>query len=212
MMFLNRADAGRQLAAKLSHYKGQDVVVFALPRGGVVPGADVARELHAPLDLILVRKIGHPLSPEYAVGAVTSEGDIVTNVAETSTLGNDWLAAESERQLQEANRRRRLFLGNRKPVDVHNKVAIIVDDGIATGLTIEAAIQQLRKRHPARIVVAAPVAAADTVEQLRSLADDVVVVHIPQGFFGAIGAFYRNFEQLTDEQVVEVMASQPDLS
>jgi len=206
-MFLNRTDAGRQLAEALSSYKGKDVVVFALPRGGVVLGEEVARSLGAPLDLIVVRKIGHPLSPEYAIGAITDDGDMVTNPEETATLDPDWIARAATKELREAKRRRALFLRRRQPVDVKNKTAIIVDDGIATGLTLEAAMHQLRKQHPRKIVVAAPVAAADTVNRLRSEVDDLVVLEVPHGLFGAIGAFYQSFDQVSDEEVVELMKS-----
>jgi predicted phosphoribosyltransferase len=207
-MFLDRTEAGKQLAEALSSYKGQPVVVYALPRGGVVLGVEVARALHAPLDLIIVRKIGHPLSPEYAIGAVTAEGDIVTNPEETSTLDPEWLGAESARQLKEAIRRRDLFLRGREPADVRNKIAILVDDGIATGLTTEAAIRQLRKRSPAQIVLAAPVAAPETTLKLRPLVDDMVFLLVPRGVFGAIGAFYENFEQVPDSDVVAMMKVQ----
>lgn len=207
-MFIDRTDAGKQLAEALGSYKGQAVVVYALPRGGVVLGVEVARALDAPLDLIVVRKIGHPLSPEYAIGAVSADGDIVINPEETSTLDPTWLKAEAARQLKEANRRRELFLRGREPVDVRHKIAILVDDGIATGLTIEAAIQQLRRLQPDKIILAAPVAAPETSVKLRPLVDDLVLLRVPRGVFGAIGAFYENFEQVPDGDVVELMKAQ----
>jgi predicted phosphoribosyltransferase len=206
-MFLDRTDAGKKLAQALIPYKGQSVVVYALPRGGVVLGVEVAQALEAPLDLIVVRKIGHPLQPEYAIGAVTADGYVVRNPDEVATLDERWVDRATAAALQEANRRRRLFLQGRDPVAVRDKIAIIVDDGLATGLTMLAAIRETRKRGPRKIVVAVPVAAAKTVDNLWSEVDDLVVLYVPDGWFGAIGAFYQRFEQLSDDEVVALMKS-----
>src|SRR5712691_5833481 len=166
-MFRDRTDAGKQLARALNAYKGQPVVVYALPRGGVVVGVEVARILEAPLDLIVVRKIGHPHSPEYAIGAVAEDGYVVTNPAETATLDERWMERAAAAELKEAQRRRQLFLRGRSPVAVEDRIAIIIDDGLATGLTMQAAIHEIRKRGPREVVVAVPVAAAETVNRLR---------------------------------------------
>jgi putative phosphoribosyl transferase len=204
-MFLDRTDAGKKLAQALMAYKEQSVVVYALPRGGVVLGIEVARSLEAPLDLIVVRKIGHPLQPEYAIGAVAEDGYVVGNPDEIATLDKRWFARATAAELKEAQRRRTLFLQGRGPIAVRDKVAIIVDDGLATGLTMLAAIHEIRKRGPRKIVVAVPVAAAETVDRLRSEVDDLVVLYIPVGWFGAISIFYQRFEQISDDEVVALM-------
>ena len=173
-MFVDRIDAGKKLAAALIGYKGQPVVVYGLPRGGVVLGVEVARALEAPLDLIVVRKIGYPFQPEYAIGAVAEDGYVVTNPKEVATLDEDWLNLAAATELKEAQRRRTLFLQGRSPVAVKDKIAIIVDDGLATGLSMSAAIHEIRGRCPQKLVVAVPVAAAETVDKLRPEVDDLV--------------------------------------
>ena len=204
-MFLDRTDAGKRLAEALSKYKREPVVVYALPRGGVVLGVEVARALDAPLDLIVVRKIGHPLQAEYAIGAVAEDGFVVTNPDEVAALSKAWLDRATAAELKEAQRRRMLFLQGRKSVVVSDKIAIIVDDGLATGLTMRAAIHQIRQRSPRKVVVAVPVAAAETVEKIRADVDDLVVLYIPRGWFGAIGAFYQNFDQVSDDEVMTLI-------
>jgi predicted phosphoribosyltransferase len=203
-MFRDRADAGKKLAQALFTYKGQPLLVYALPRGGVVLGVEVARELEAPLDLIVVRKIGHPLQPEYAIGAVAEDGYVVMNPDEAARLDKHWLDRETAAQLKEAQRQRTLFLPGRAPVEVKDKISIIVDDGLATGLSMSAAIHEIRGRAPLKIVVAVPVAAAETVDKLRPEVDDVVVLHIPE-WFAAVSAFYQRFDQVSDEEVVTLM-------
>jgi putative phosphoribosyl transferase len=209
-MFIDRIDAGRQLAKALSRYNGQPAVVFALPRGGVVLGVEVARALGAPLDLIVVRKIGHPDQPEFAIGAVTENGEWILNPAEARSIDPNWIAEAARSELREARRRRTLYLRDQPQVSVKDKTAIVVDDGLATGLTMEAALLELRRRDPARIVVAVPVAAAETLERLRPKADDIVALHVPTAF-GAVGAFYRDFDQLDDDDVIRLLQSlEPD--
>jgi predicted phosphoribosyltransferase len=203
-MFLDRVDAGKRLADRLLRYKGEPVVVYALPRGGVVLGVEVARVLEAPLDLIIVRKIGHPSQPEYAIGAVAEDGYVVTNPDEAAALGEEWLALAAAAELREAQRRRKLFLKDRSTIQVKDKIAIIVDDGLATGLTMSAAIHEIRGRGPQKIIVAVPVAAAETLERLRPEADEFVVLQVPD-WFGAVGAFYRHFNQISDDEVVALM-------
>lgn len=205
-MFRDRADAGRRLAAALMEYRGETVVVFALPRGGVVLGVEIAQYLQASLDLIVVRKIGHPQSPEYAIGAVTEDGDLVLNREETEVLDPAWVAAGAEAELREARRRRAAFLQDRPAISAKGKTAIIVDDGLATGLTMEAGIHQLKKQHPLKVIVAVPVAAAGTVNRLRSEVDEIVVLHAP-AVFGAVGAYYADFGQLSDADVIALMKS-----
>ena len=203
-MFLDRVDAGKKLAQALLTYKGQPLVVYAVPRGGVVLGVEVARALEAPLDLIVVRKIGHPYQPEYAIGAVAEDGYVVTNPDEVARLDTRWLKRATAAELEEAQRRRRLFLQGRAPIEIKDKIAIIVDDGLATGLSMSAAIHEISGRGPQKVVVAVPVAAAETVAKLRPDVDDFVVLYIPE-WFGAVGAFYQRFDQVSDEEVVALM-------
>jgi predicted phosphoribosyltransferase len=203
-MFADRIDAGNRLAEVLTEYKGQDVVVYALPRGGVVPAARVATALEAPLDLILVRKIGHPEAPEYAIGAITEDGDIVLNPAEAAYLDRTWLDSAALNELRETHRQRALFLRDRDRLSARGRVGIIVDDGLATGLTMEAAIVHVRKQHPAKIIAAVPVAAAETAARLREKVDAIVALVIP-ATFRAVGSFYRNFNQVSDEEVIGLM-------
>jgi predicted phosphoribosyltransferase len=203
-MFLDRVDAGKKVAEALIAYKGQPLVVYALPRGGVVLGVEVAHTLEAPLDLIVVRKIGHPFQPEYAIGAVAEDGYVVTNPDEVAALDKRWLDRATAVELKEAQRRRELFLQGRTPIAVKDKIAIIVDDGLATGLSMSAAIHEIRGRGPQKVVVAVPVAAAETVDKLRPEVDDLVVLYIP-AWFGAVGAFYQRFDQVSDEEVVALM-------
>jgi predicted phosphoribosyltransferase len=206
-MFLDRAEAGRKLGQALLRYKGRPAVVYALPRGGVVTGAEVARIIEAPLDLIVVRKIGHPGYPEYAVGAIAEDGYVVRNPNEIETLDQDWFNRAAAAELNELKRRRELFLQGRHAVPVKGRTAIIVDDGVATGLTMKAAVHAIRRRDPKQIVVAVPVSAAETAADLRSEVDDLVVLYIPEDGLGAIGNFYRFFDQVSDDEVIAVMNS-----
>lgn len=208
-MFLNREDAGRQLAMALMHFKDEHPCILALPRGGVPVAFEVAKALQAPLDLVLVRRIGAPDQPELAIAAVVDGKypELVLNrrIVSALRISDEYLASEESVQLMEIERRRRLYLAGRERVDVEGKTAIIIDDGIATGATVRAAIYATRRGHPKRIVVATPVAPVETVEALRKEADVVICLDQPQ-FFGAIGYYYRDFSQLTDEQVREIMA------
>lgn len=204
--FENRRDAGVRLAKALARYDGEDAVIYALPRGGVVLGAEVAKQLELPLALIIPRKIGHPENPEYAVCAVTEEGELVCNEEESSRLDPKWLKAAAKREQKEAKRRRAVYGGARLPAS--GKVAIIVDDGIATGLTVRAAIRTLRRELPSEVIVAAPIAPREVVEYLRKEADDVIVLDDTEPFLGAIGAYYQSFPQVTDEEVIRILASQ----
>jgi predicted phosphoribosyltransferase len=148
-------------------------VVYALPRGGVVLGVEVARVLEVPLDLIVVRKIGHPLQPEYAVGAIAEDGYIVISPYEVGNLDRSWFDQAATAKLKEAQRRRKLFLRGRPSVDIENKIAIIADDGLATGLTMLAAIHEIRNRHPQKVVVAVPVAASEAAQKVRAEVDEL---------------------------------------
>ena len=210
--FENRTVAGRALGERLARMKLADPVVLALPRGGVPVALEVARALHAPLDLLLVRKIGVPWQPELAVGAVMDGGAPVIVVeprvmAETG-IDRQYIEDRARQELQEIERRRALYLGQRAPEPVAGRTAIVVDDGIATGTTMRAALRGLRQRKPARLVLAVPVAPPETIDALRAEVDDVVCLMQP-GFFGAIGYFYIDFHQLTDDEVIALMRQAP---
>ena len=205
-MFRDRNDAGRQLAEKLAKYRGQNAVVLALPRGGVVTGREIAQALGLPLGIAVVRKIGHPLSPEYAIGAVDDSGAIILNDAETESVSQAWLADEIEREKKEAERRVKAYRGGRKPIPISGKTALIVDDGIATGLSMRLVVRSLRAQNPARIVVAVPVASAEAVRGLRKEADEVITLEPPEEFLGAVGAHYIEFEQVEDAEVIRLLS------
>lgn len=206
MRFKDRAEAGRLLADKLKSYANRQVVVYALPRGGVVLGAEVAQALNAPLDLLVPRKVGHPHNPEYAVCAVTESGVRVCNENETSLLDPEWLEDAVATEQAEAKRRRELYLqGSTLQDDAAGKTAIIVDDGIATGLTMFAAVEEARKLGAARLVVAVPVIPQDTAQQLPAEVDEVVALEIPAVYLGAVGAYYDRFPQLEDPDVIRLL-------
>jgi predicted phosphoribosyltransferase len=206
MRFIDRTDAGRQLAAKLAErYEGKEGVVYALPRGGVVLGVEIARRLRMPLDLIIARKIGHPHNAEYAIGAVTEEGEIVRSPYEVGNIPEEWFAHQAAAEREEARRRHQLYVGGRPLLSAAGKTAILVDDGIATGLTMEAAIRGLRLQEPKRIVVAVPVVPSDTAAKLAREIDEVVAVDIARDYLGAVGAYYDDFPQISDEQVVALL-------
>lgn len=203
MRFKNRADAGRQLAAHLGTYAGRtDVIVLALPRGGVPVASEVAKVLDAPLDVFLVRKLGVPSHPELAMGAIAEGG---VRVLDQHLIGRlqipqNLVEQISSRERLELDRRDRLYRGGRPLPSVHNRVVVIVDDGLATGSTMEAAVIALRQLEPARIIVAVPVGARETCERLRRRADEVVCPATPEPF-SAVGLWYEDFSQTTDEDV-----------
>ncbi len=207
MTFKNRVEAGRQLSEALREYAGPEVVVYALPRGGVAVGLEVAKRIKAPLDLVITRKIGHPYSPEYAIAAVAENGDIAGNEEEIAYVNKNWFDLEVKNQQIEAKRRREAYLGPAPSPPVKGKTAIIVDDGLATGLTMKVAVKELRHRQPERIVVAVPVAPRETLAEISKLVDRVVCLYAPKGSFGAIGQYYEDFSQVTDEEVVALMRS-----
>ncbi|NTW72772.1 MAG: phosphoribosyl transferase, partial [Eubacteriaceae bacterium] len=174
MIFIDRQDAGRKLAGALEGYKGEEVIVYALPRGGVVLGVEIAKRLGVPLDLIIARKIGHPYNSEYAICAIAEEGPPVCNKSEADRVDPIWLKEEIELGRKEIRRRREKYLGGMIRKSVEGKTAIIVDDGIATGLTMFAAIDELKSRKPKKIVVAIPVTPYDTAQRLKQKVDELV--------------------------------------
>ena len=205
MFFKNRADAGKKLAGLLKSFKGGGTIIYALPRGGVVIGKEIAEALHAPLDLIITRKIGHPYQPEFAIGAVAENGHSVLS-KEVAEIDESYITAEAEIQQEEVKRRRQVYLAGRKPVPCKNKIAILVDDGIATGLTMKAAIKELKLHyHPKKIIVAVPVAPEETVRDLQREGVELVALDIPEVFLGSIGAYYQDFSPVEDEDVIKIM-------
>ncbi|ALA20507.1 MULTISPECIES: phosphoribosyltransferase [unclassified Chelatococcus] len=212
MPFLNRMEAGRRLAKALAGWRDEDPVVLALPRGGVPVAAEIAAAFAAPLDLVLVRKLGVPRQPELAMGAVVDGAEPITVRNEDVIAGAQIAPADFEavraRELAEIERRRRFYLGSRPPVRVEGRCAIVVDDGIATGATVRAALRAIRRRAPARLVLATPVAPRDVVADLSDEADAVVCLETPEPFW-AVGAAYLDFDQVEDEAVIATLARFP---
>jgi putative phosphoribosyl transferase len=209
MPFADRRDAGRELAHALRRYKSEGVVVLALPRGGVPVAAEVAEALSAPLDLILVRKIGVPFQPELAMGAVVDGAAplIVRNedVIAMTRVGEAEFNTICEQELAEIERRRKRYLGDRERVDVAGRVVIVVDDGIATGATTRAALRATRARKPKTLVLAVPVAPTDSLAAMKEEADAVVCLEDHESF-GAIGYYYDDFRQTSDQEVIDILA------
>jgi putative phosphoribosyl transferase len=206
--FENRAQAGRSLAQALQFLKDDSPVVLALPRGGVPVAFEVAKALNAPLDLVLVRKVGAPGQKELGLGAVVDGAhpqlvlnEDVVKVVQPSTR---YLEEEAARELEEIERRRELYRKGRPPLEIAGRTAIVVDDGIATGGTMKAVLKALRQLSPKALVLAVPVAPADSTRELAPLADEVVVLATPEPFY-AVGAYYRDFTQTSDDEVVELL-------
>ncbi|MER9652865.1 phosphoribosyltransferase [Mesorhizobium sp. M0152] len=206
--FLDRREAGRRLANELAKTKWADPIVLALPRGGVPVAFEIAKALHAPLDILLVRKIGAPEHPEFGVGAVVDGNDpqLLLNDDALRMLGisSDYIEKEETRQLHEIERRRERYLGGRAAIPVEHRTAIVVDDGIATGSTAAVALKAVQKSGAARTVLAVPVAPLEVIQTLRAEADEVVCLSTPAQF-QTVGSYYVDFEQTSDEEVVELL-------
>jgi putative phosphoribosyl transferase len=218
-MFRDRADAGRQLAQMLAPYAAERPVIVALPRGGVVVGFEAARALRAPLEILVVRKLGAPRHEELAIGAVVdaqSGGEQGERTADAPLVVLDqeligylqvppgYIASETMRQIEEIRRRERAYRGGRAPLALEGRMVILIDDGIATGSSTRAALRALRERGPARLILGVPVAAPESLRSLSREADEVVCVIAPSPF-GAVGAFYENFAQTTDDEVIDLL-------
>jgi putative phosphoribosyl transferase len=199
--FHHRKAAGIALSRSLIHLKGSPGIVLAIPRGGVPVALEIAKALHFPLDILLSKKIGHPANPEFAIGAVTLEDRLLSPDAEVPL---EYIEQETNRIRQELDIRNKTLRGERPALDVCGKIVVIVDDGIATGLTLQASIQMIRRRNPARIVLAVPVAPAAACRLLRPQVDELVVLHTPTSFSG-VGAYYRDFSQVEDAEVVAML-------
>jgi predicted phosphoribosyltransferase len=207
-MLKNRHEAGVLLAQKLQKYRGENAVILALPRGGVVVGRAVADALSLPLDIIATRKIGHPTNPEYAIGAVSANGTSVFNEIEIASVDSEWLEKEILKQKEEAKRRTSVYRKGKKPTDFHEKIVIIVDDGIATGFTMQIAVKAVKKENPKKIIVAVPVAPSESITEIRREgADEVIILLPPEEFMGAVGAHYQEFKQVEDREVINLLNS-----
>lgn len=207
-LFTDRQDAGRRLAKAVAALRLSEPIILALPRGGVPVAFEVARALDAPLDLLLVRKLGAPGYEEYGIGALVDGSDpqIVLNEEAMSIIRPppDYVQAETQRQLIELERRRKAYLGPRRALPTKDKTVVVVDDGIATGSTITVALRALRKAGAAKVILAVPVAPADTVARLRREADQVVCLATPE-HFGSVGQHYVTFGQTTDQEVIDLL-------
>jgi len=208
MPFRNRADAGRKLAKVLASYKKRQPVVLALPRGGVPIAAEVCAALSAPVDLILVRKIGVPFQPELAMGAVVDGSAFVVvrneDVIQHANIDEATFNAGRDTELSEIEQRRQRYLGTRDRVEIAGRTTIVIDDSVATGATMRVALRAVRARKPQRLVLAVPVAPASTVAELRSEADDVICLE-DHDFFVAISDYYADFRQVSDQDVIDIL-------
>ncbi|MGO2603884.1 MAG: phosphoribosyltransferase [Alkalibacterium gilvum] len=205
MLFENRIDAGRQLAEEVDVKNPEKSVIVALPRGGVPLGIELAKKRNIPFDVILSKKIGHPSHSEYAVGALSEHGDPILDETTQELLDQEWLDTELKRIRNEIARRQRMYSKEITKKPLKGKTVIIVDDGIATGMTMKAAIEATKAQEARKIIVAVPVIPKDTYKELESLVDDIAAVLIPETFKGAVGAYYADFKQLEDEEVMEML-------
>jgi putative phosphoribosyl transferase len=209
MIYENRADAGKRLARKLAGYEGQEPLILALPRGGVPVAAEIARALDAPLDLILVRKLGVPIQPELAMGAVIdgAEPHVVRNedIIALLAMPKEEFEQICARELAEIERRRKLYVAKRPRAELRDRVVIVVDDGIATGATTRAALEAIRSKGPRKLVLAVPVAPTSTIKELEGEADEIVCLQHHEPFY-AIGLYYADFHQVTDKEVIGILS------
>lgn len=207
--FSDRKDAGKQLASALTDFSFKEGMVLAIPRGGVVVGYEIASALNFKLDVIVPRKIGTPDNPELAIGAVTEDGTMILDDSLIMYLGvsNDYIYQESERQKQEIRRRQNFYRQGVSEPEIKDKNVIVVDDGIATGYTMKAALASVRNRGAATLTVAIPVGPPSTIKELKHQADNIVCLYTPE-YFQAIGQFYSDFSQTTDKEVIELLKKQ----
>jgi len=207
MVFKNREEAGKKLAAKLQDYqKTKNLIILAIPRGGLVIGKQLSRALSCSLDIIVTKKIGAPGNPELAIGAVGAMGEPVINRELAARVGADekYLQKEIASRQAEVKRRIKEYRGDKSPLNLKNKIAIITDDGVATGATMEAAVEVIRQQEPKKIIVAIPVIARDSLKKLEKKADEVIYLDAPIMFF-AVGQFYQEFPQTTDEEAKKLL-------
>ncbi|HUW22352.1 MAG TPA: phosphoribosyltransferase [Candidatus Bathyarchaeia archaeon] len=210
MVFRDRDEAGKKLAQKLAKCRKSKPLVLAIPRGGVVIGKEIADFLSCPLDIIVTKKLGAPHEPELAIGAVDPDGDIVIDDRLAKIVGADkgYIKQEASIKKEEILRRMRLFRPGKEDLSVGGKTVILTDDGIATGATMEAAIRYVIKKSPKKIILAIPVASPESISKLKDLVDEVVCLEEPS-FFSAVGQFYQDFPQISDEEVLKILTFQP---
>jgi putative phosphoribosyl transferase len=200
-MFQNRTHAGKLLAAKLRQYQNMPGILLAVPRGGVPVAFEVAKELHMPLEVMLVKKLGHPSNKEYAIGAVGLEDSFVIP---HEGVTDYYIQTQTEKIRARLQEMKEKFMGDDEPTDLHGKTVIVIDDGIATGNTLIATIRILKKSEPLKIIVATPVVSRSAAEKIRAEVDDLVAVLVPQTFYG-VGMFYNDFTQVSDEEVLRCL-------
>lgn len=205
VMYKDRFDAANQLVEQLAQYKDNpEVIILAIPRGGLELGYVLAQNLHAPLDVLFSKKIGAPGNPELAIGAVTLTEQEVDPRYKDDLQFQDYIDSEIKRIRELLKKRYEQYRGSQKPIDYHNKIVIVVDDGIATGKTLKLALKDIKKYKPKKIVLAVPVGTPDTIKKLEKYTDEVICLHRPQTFFG-IGQFYHNFAQVDDEKAIRLL-------
>lgn len=203
--FRNREEAGERLAKRLSHYKNvSNALILCIPRGGVIFGSLLSERLNIPLDIVLVKKIGHPSNSEFAIGAVAQDGEITIHSEFRSSVHPDYLLDEITRLRSSIQERLKFLRGARPTPDVKGKTVILVDDGIATGFTVQAAIEWLRKQGVQKVILAIPVAPEETMQKMASLADECVVLQVAEDFH-AIGEFYEDFHQISDAEIKKIL-------
>lgn len=200
-MLRNRKDAAERLTEKLQKYKGEDGIVLAIPRGGVPIGVLIAKELGFPVEVILSKKIGHPSNPEYAIGAVSMDS---VEVNENLGISPAYIQKETHKIQEELKRRYQLFMGNHQPTDLHGKLVILVDDGIATGHTLMATVLMVKNQKPKKLVVAVPVAPPSAIQEFEPQVDELICLMAPPDFY-AVGQFYEDFQQVSDEEVISAL-------
>lgn len=207
MKFKDRKEAGKLLCKKLKKYKTHETVVYAIPRGGIVTAFEIAKYLNVPLGLVITRKISHPSNPEYAIAAIAGNGHIMAKEKALKVFDKKRLAEEIDRQKQEVERRRKEYMKEAYTVSPHDKTAIIVDDGVATGLTMLVAIMEVKHKNPKKIVVATPVITRSTANLIEDKVSELVALSIPSDdkFLGAVGAHYEDFSEIKDEEVVKIL-------
>ncbi len=209
--FENRDEAGKALAEELSELKGENPLILGVPRGAVPMAAVVADRLDGELDVVIVRKLGAPGNPELAIGSVTEDGEAIVNdeLARRTGASDEYIEQETQRQMQRIEERKRAYREARPKVPMEGRIVVIVDDGFATGATMKAALESAAAETPERLIAAAPVGAQDTCREMGEYADEVVCLRAPQ-LFGAVGAFYRDFGQVSDDEVVKVLKERMD--